>query len=85
MDVFAAASFFNNLQPIGVGARGLGPWLVVLARVLLAQGGSKTNEVLTQRSAAGRQGWWLAERLVLGRKRLGIGPTLIELTCKRSN
>src|SRR4030095_7586654 len=33
VDVVAAASLFNNSQPIGVGARGLGPWWVVPVRV----------------------------------------------------
>ena len=52
---------FNNLQPIGVGAR-CGP-AVLLGWRELAGGavGSKTNEVLT-----------LEEKLVLGPKGLGM-------------
>ena len=70
---------FNNLQPIGVGARWLGPWCCPAWKGGVVLGGSKTNEVLTQRSEAGHPRGWLAERLVLGQQCLGMGPTLIEL------
>ena len=61
-----------------------GPGAVVLARVLLGWGSSKTNEVLTQRSAGLLPSeWWEAERLVLwAGNALGIGPTLIELLAR---
>ena len=58
---------FNNLQPIGVGARGGGPWGVAVRRLYV---GVPRHEVLTRRSLGfgpamvrGRTSCLLAEAL----------------------